>query len=203
METKNLLQLVANLITAKRFTEAENALLRARADATSAQDPQAQQAILLELVDLYRIMEPPDLVKAERLSNEMESLTASASSKLQTAMLLYWASHEPVRALAKLQEAIEKGSQEGDFGTVYSSLCLQGLALLDLNRNEEAKKVLAEIRNLIARKKSFVPGDETSFLEEARKKGIDAQSIREIASSLIPICRDPSFARRLEKLAKA
>jgi hypothetical protein len=50
-------------------------------------------------------------------------------------------------------------------------------------------------------KRPFVVGDETAFLEDARKRGIKVQSIEAIPAALAPICRDPEFARRLKSLA--
>lgn len=56
------------------------------------------------------------------------------------------------------------------------------------------------IEQMVVARMPFVVGDETLFLERAHKAGLNARRIIRIASSLIPICRDPAFARRLSEL---
>jgi hypothetical protein len=104
--------------------------------------------------------------------------------------------------LAKPTEAAGEARSAGDSGVVYSCLAPSGLALLDLDRLQSAEQVLEEVEQMVVTRQSFVVGDETLFLERARKVGLDATRITRIASSLMPICRDPAFARRLNELCQ-
>lgn len=147
-------------------------------------------------------MEPRRLDRAERLSIEREALTANARSKLQTGMLLYYSAHDYSRSISKLREAIEQAKVENDDSTTYSSLSVLGQALLQLNYESEAAKVLTEIEQMIIAKKSFVVGDETAFLESAFAERIEVPTVRRIASILAPKCRDKDFKNRLSALAE-
>lgn len=200
METRTMLRLVSECVTEKKFADAEALLTRAKAQAVADHDLNAERLILSELIELYCVMNPPDTTKAERISLEREALDPSSKGKWQTAMLLYWHKHEPEQALAKLTEATVEARNAGDSGVVYSCLALSGLALLDLDRLEDAAQVLEEIEGMVLARKPFVVGDETLFLERARSVGLNLARITQVASSLIPICRDPAVARRLSEL---
>ena len=120
---------------------------------------------------------------------------------LQTGMFQYYTAKDYQGAVAKLREAITKGKEEGDNRTVYSCLSLLGRALLELGRTNEAASVLGEIEQMLLDKKPFVVGDETAFLESARNRGLEVESVKRIAAALTPLCRDPEFTRRLKTLA--
>lgn len=203
MENHNIFDLASNLIRDREFERAERLLLNARDKAIEDLDIEAQHRTLLELIELYCIMEPPKPDRAEKLSLVREQMDQSGQSMLQTAMVLYYSQHDASRTLAKLREAIEKSRAEQDDGTVYSSLSLLGLALLDLDQVEEAAKVLREIKHMVEERESFVVGDETAFLERAQNKGLELDHIRTIASALVPICRNPMFLDRLKALANS
>ena len=105
MYFKSILTLVSELVRKRDFQRAEEeALLEADKQANAEGDTQARQLILSELVELYSVMDKPQLAKAESFSRERERL-ASAYSKLQTAMVLHHGIHDFVRAVPKLEEA--------------------------------------------------------------------------------------------------
>ncbi|HEV2114304.1 MAG TPA: hypothetical protein VGR50_09140 [Terriglobales bacterium] len=202
LNVRPILEHVWRLLAAKQFGAAEKALVEARADAIAKQDSEAERDILLELIGLYRVMDPPDVGRAEAAATELETLDPSARIKLYMATLLYYGAHDSERALAKSQETMRKAEEEHDYSSKYSSLGLQGLALLDLERLDEATKVLNEIQEIISNGDSFVAGDELSFLERAYAKGISIHQVRQIAASVVPLCKDPVFLRRLRRLSE-
>ena len=126
-------------------------------------------------------------------------------SKAQLAMSLYWEMDDPVGTIAKAREAITASTQEGDDGTAYQALSLLGLALLDTHQDEEALAVLDKICGMVSRRPRIVVGDETLFLERLRARTKDLKTITTIqglAKTLAPVCRDPEFKARLQKLTE-
>lgn len=202
MDLHTLSDLVPDLIMQGKFEEAETKLLEAHRKASKENDVKALgEHILPLLVQLYCSLEPPDLIKAEAFSRERERVDARAYNKLQTGMMLYYVAKDYPRAVAKLEEAVSQGKAENDDSTVYSSLSVLGQALLQLDRRSEAVNVLEEIEQMVLAKKSFVVGDETLFLENARARALELPTIRRVASILAPVCRDPEFGNRLKALA--
>jgi len=136
---------------------------------------------------------------------ELEQLTRTAYSKLRTAMMFYWCMHDPARSIAKAQEALSAATEEHDSKTLYQSLGLSGLALLDLARTKEAVQILFEIEKVVAARQPIVVGDETLFLERLSEHAKDSgttTAIQRIAKTLWPVCRDPQFAQRRKALAR-
>jgi hypothetical protein len=159
---------------------------------------------LLEMVEF--IKEPRDLSKIESYCLEREQVTGTAYAKGQYAMTLYWAIHDPARTVTKAREAIAASRTEGDDKTAYQSLGLLGLALLDTHQDDEALSVLNEICGMVSRRPRIVVGDETLFLERLRARVNDTKTvtmIRDLAGTLAPVCPDPKFKARLQKLAEA
>lgn len=191
---------IPKLIMQGRYGEAEAILSRAHKQATEANDVEALENIVAHMVHLYCSLDPPDLVRAEKFSREREQVKGSAHNKLQTAMMLYYVASDYERAVHKLRDAIASGRTTDDHRTVYSSLSLLGQALLELQRPAEAVEVLREVEQMISDRKPVVVGDETSFLESVKARGIEVAAAKRIAASLIPICRDPEFVRRLRAL---
>ncbi len=116
-------------------------------------------------------------------------------------MMLYYVAQDYRRAAAKLREAMDKGREEDDSSTVYSSLSLLGLACLDLGDITDAVGALKELESIVLEGKPFIAGDETLFLERMRSKGLEAASVIRIASAVAPSCRDGEFASRLRALS--
>jgi|SRR5208282_620014 len=202
MDLRTLSELVPVLIMEGKFEEAEVKLMEAYRKASEEHDAEALgEHVLPMLVQLHCSSEPPNLAKAEAFSLERERVDPRAYTKLQTAMMLYHVRGDHSRAVAKLQEAIDQGKEENDDSTVYSSLSVLGQALLQLGRKSEAAHVLKEIEQLILAKKAVVVGDETLFLEGARAQGLEVPTIKRLASTLAPLCRDPEFETRLKALA--
>jgi hypothetical protein len=201
MDLDELAIAVAKQMVEQKFHDAEVGLLQARCEASKKNDVLALERVFSLLVQVYCAMEPPELRKAEAVSREREKVRPCAYNELQTAMVLYYVAHDPLRAESKLLEAIEHGKAESDYSSVYTSLGLLGQSLLDLNKTSEAAGVLREIEQMILAKGRFVVGDETTFLEMARIRAVDVESVRRIATALVLLCRDPQFRRRLELLA--
>jgi hypothetical protein len=192
-----------DLIVDGKAQEAEAALLRAKVDAIDQGDPEQLLLILDLLVRVSTVPEHRELEKADRVSLEREGLAPSAYSKLQTAMLRYWAAHDPPRAIEKAREAITEGRQEQDDSTVYSALSLLGLALIDIGEVSSASAIIPQIEQMLDEHRRFVVGDETCFLEAAKSQGLEVVAISRIAARLEPVCRDPEFAERLRALTKS
>lgn len=193
------------LIQGQEFSLAETELLQAKSQAFNANDRDQLDHVLSWLVTLYLRKQPPDLVKAELCCLERERVLGTADAKLQYAMTLYWSLDDPARTVAKAKEAIATGLEEGDDKTVYQSLGLLGVALLDLHDRDEAIRVLYEIEKMIAARLRIVVGDETLFLERLHAETKDEQvksTIQGIAKTLAPVCRDPEFTTRLKRLAE-
>jgi tetratricopeptide (TPR) repeat protein len=201
MDLRSLSEELPGLIIEKKYNEAETRLLEAYREGSERDDDGALQLILPLLVHLYCSVEPPNLTKAEAFSAERERLNPTAYNSFQTAMMLYYAAHDYRRAAAKLREAIKKGREENDSTTTYSSLSLLGLAYLELDQIPDAVEVLKELERMVLEGKPFVAGDETLFLERMRSKGLEVQSVGQIASAVVSSCRDPEFASRLRALS--
>jgi hypothetical protein len=203
MNLRVLSDLIPDLIMEGKLEEAERKLLEAYREASNQKDTEALgEHILPMLVELYCSQEPPNLIKAEAFAREREQVDARAYTKLQTAMVLYQVARDYPRAVAKLEDAVSQGIAENDDGTVYSSLSVLGQALLQLDRESEAVRVLKEIERMVLAKKSFVVGDETLFLESAHAHGVEIATVKRLASVLAPECRDPEFESRLRALAE-
>ena len=76
------------------------------------------------------------------------------------------------------------------------------MALLGLDRTEEAGATLIEIYDMVRQRQRIVVGDETLFLERAYTRGLDRSILKSIATTLAPVCRDKAFAERLQILAR-
>ncbi len=190
------------LVAARQFQQAEAVLQRLRQRESV---PSHLDLILLELTNLYCLMEPPDFSKAEATSLERERVSRTAWSKYDTAMMYYWSMVDVPRTLAKVSQAIDQAQKDGDDSTLYSAFSLKGLALLDIGRSSEALSILDEIAAMVRQRSKFVVGDETLLLERLSQSSELAeprQRIRELAAMLSPLCRDHSFTARLEALAK-
>lgn len=201
MYFKSIITLVSELVRKRDFQRAEEALLEADKQANAEGDTQARQLILSELVELYSIMDKPQLAKAESFSRERERLACSAYSKLQTAMILHRGIHDFVRAVPKLEEAIILGRTEKDERTVYTALSLLGEASLELGRVEQAMQVLDELEQMVANKGQFVVGDETRFLESLHSRQLERERVARLAATLSTACRDNVFRERLRSLS--
>lgn len=191
------------LVAARRFQQAEAVLQRLRQRESV---PSHLDLIMLELTNLYCLMEPPDFAKAEATSLERERVSRTAWSKYATAMMYYWSMVDVPRTLAKVSEAIDQAQKDGDDSTLYSAFSLKGLALLDSGCSSDALSILDEIAALVRQRRKFVIGDETLLLERLSQSSELAeprQTIRELAGTLAPLCRDQSITARLEALAKA
>jgi len=117
--------------------------------------------------------------------------------------MLYYTVHDYVRTLTKLREAIALGKSQKDYPTVYSSLGLLGRTALELGQVQEAAEALAEIEGIIADGHPCNIGDETTFLEATRSRGLELSRVKRIAASLAPLCRDAEYKRRLQSLASS
>jgi hypothetical protein len=190
------------LVAACQFQQAEAVLQRLRQRESV---PSNVDLVLLELTQLYCLMEPPDFSKAETYSLERERVTRTAWSKYATAMMYYWSMVDVSRTLEKSSQAIEQAQKDRDDSTLYSALALKGLALLDNGHLNEAISILDEMAAMVRQSSNIVVGDETLFLERLSKFSELPelrQRIRELAEMLSALCRDPSFTARLEALAK-
>ena len=199
-------QRIMELIRRQEFSLAETELHQAKLQAFNANDHNQLEHVLSWLLTLYLRKQPPDLVKAELYCLERERVAGTAYAKLQYAMTLYWSLDDPARTVTKAREAIATGREEGDDKTVYQSLGLLGVALLDLHYRDEAIRVLYEIEKMIAARLRIVVGDETLFLERLQAETEEAQitsTIQGIAKTLAPVCREPEFAIRLKRLAES
>jgi tetratricopeptide (TPR) repeat protein len=201
MESREIPDLVSELLARGDFRGAEELLQEARKKAIAEKDNQKLSQVLSELIEVYSISDPPVWSKAEALSRERESLSDSAYSRLQTAMILHHGFHDYSRVVAKLQEAIAQGRRERDDRTVYTSLGLLGEAHLQLGRSQEALGALSELEQMVASRGKFVVGDETCFLEELKARGIEVKRVARLAGTLASVCRDPEFKERLGDLA--
>lgn len=201
MDFRTILAGVSEAIRQKNFEHAEEVLLEANSRAVAEGDIQTRALILSELVELYCIMDMPQLAKAEALSRERESLTGSAYSRLQTAMIIHHGAHDFARAVPKLEEAIAQGRTEQDEKTVYTALSLLGEANLELGRNEQAIRALGELEQMVERKQNFVVGDETRFLEALHLRHMEPERVIRLASILASVCRDRAFRERLHALS--
>ena len=201
MDIRELDDAVSALIRRKKYAEAEALLQEARREAVEKADLDTADFVLSELTALCCQMEPPEIARAIEFCKERETIRNTGYNKWQTAMMLYWSAHNYSQTVAKAREAVQKSLDEADTKTAYSALSLLGLALLELDRADEAAAVLANIEDMVQQRKSLVVGDETLFLERANVRGLDRPTIRRIATILGPVCRDVTFAKRLQALS--
>ena len=201
MDIRELADTVDALIRRKQFAQADALLSEARKEAADKADLDTLDFVLSELAVLCRLMEPPDIVRAEEFCLEREAARNTGYNKWQTAMMLYWSAHDCSRTVTKAREAVQKAGEEGDTKTAYSALSLLGLALLELDRTDEASVTLREIEDMVRQRRPIVAGDETLFLERANTRGLERQTIKSIAIILAPVCRDAAFAKRLQALS--
>jgi hypothetical protein len=206
MDFLKLDERIMELIDREKFDAAEAELHQAKLQASNAADHQALDHILSLLVTVSSVKRPPDLSKAEAYCLEREQVIGTGYAKAQYAMTLYWTMDDPARTVTKAREAIAASRREDDDKAVYQSFGLLGLALLDLHQDDESIRVLDEIHKMVAERRRIVVGDETLFLERLRDQTKDVNTIvtiRKVAETLSPVCRDPEFTARLQKLAGA
>src|SRR5919197_6003983 len=151
-----------------RFAEAEELLLKARGDAADASNPERLKLVLDLLVDVYSLREPRDIPRADAACLAREELAQTAYSKLQTAMVRYWAGHDYQGAIVKAREAISEGKKEQDDSTVYTALSLLGLGLMQVGDHSGVTDIIDQIEQMIDDNRHIIVGDETSFLESAQ-----------------------------------
>lgn len=201
LDIRELDKTVSALIQRKQFAEAEALLVEARREAVEDVDLDTVDYVLSELTELCCVMEPPDITRAAEFCLEREAVRNTSYNKWRTAMMFYWSAHDYSQTVAKAREAVQKAMDEGDTKTAYSALSLLGLALLELDRTDEATATLGKIEDMVRQRKSLVVGDETLFLERANARGLERTTIRRIAKVLAPVCRDATFAGRLQALS--
>lgn len=202
MNTMILEKEVRNLIARGKLQEAEQRVLAARDEASRRSDAETVPVLLDLLVEVYSLQEPRDIAKADAVCLEREVLVPTAYSKLQTAMMRYWAGHDYLGTIAKANDAIASGTAEGDDSTVYTALSLLGLSRISTGDHAGAEDALRRIEQMLEEKRRIVVGDETPFLEAAQSSGLNPSLIAKIAGKLAPVCRDVEFAKRLSDLAK-
>ena len=205
MDFLHLDERIMQLIDDEKFDAAEAELHQAKLQASKAADHQLLDHVLSLFVMLHRSKQPPDLTKAESCCLERERIIGTGYAKLQYAMTLYWAMDDSTRTVKKARDAIAASKREGDDSTAYQALGLLGLALLDVHQDDEAIRVLDEIDRMVAARLRIVVGDETLFLERLQAQTKDVKTlatIRGIAKTLSPVCRDAQFRSRLQKLAE-
>jgi hypothetical protein len=203
MDFLKLDQQIMELIDAANFDAAEAELLRAKEEVSNAADSDVLDHFFSLLVTVQRSKQPPDLAKAESYCLERERVIGTGYAKGQYAMTLYWAMDDPARTVAKAREAVAACKREGDDKSAYQALGLLGLALLDTQQDEEAHAVLDAIQVMVSRRPRIVVGDETLFLERLRARTKDTKTlttIRDLARTLSPACRDQEFKVRLQRL---
>jgi hypothetical protein len=96
------------LVAARQFQQAEAVLQRLRQRESV---PSHVDLIMLELTNLYCLMEPPDFAKAEAPSLERERVSRTACSKYATAMMYHSSMVNVPRTLAKVSEAIDQAQK--------------------------------------------------------------------------------------------
>jgi hypothetical protein len=188
------------LIATGRFAEAEDFLLNARADAAAENCQATMQVVFGLLVELHSV-HSPNAAKAEAVCLEREQVVGGAYSRLQTASMRHWFLRDYAGSVAKARQAIVDGELERDEPTIYTALSLLGLGLLELGDDVAAAELVDRIGEMIAARRRVVIGDETHFLEELNTRGLRRPEIKQIASTLAPLCPDPEFAQRLSRLA--
>ena len=182
MDAKALLGFVSELIREKNFVRAEELLLEANRKGQTEGDAQTRSYVLSELIELYCILDPPQLAKAEALSVERERLNPSAYSVLQTAMILHHGARDYARGVPKLEEAISQGRTERDDRTVYTALGLLGQASLGLGRTDQALQVLGELKKWWRTRASSLLETKPAFWKSFESNG-SSQS----ASPVLPL----------------
>ena len=191
-------EIAKQLVVGGDLRGVESRLSKMYRDAAQIDDREALELILPELAHLYVLMN--DLAKAEEFSLRREQLRDDGYHRLQTAMFLYYAADDYVRAAAKLRLAIEKSEAEGDDSSLYTSLSLLGQSMLQLGENDEAGAILTRIEQMVAAKRRVVVGDETGFLEGLNKRGLELPRVKRLAVVLETRCRDAAFQVRLRRL---
>jgi tetratricopeptide (TPR) repeat protein len=193
---------MARLRAARKHSEALELLRILESQGENNPDPTFQEEVLTRFVWFYSLETPPDFEKVEVYSLERERLNPNGYNKLQTAFSYYWTIRDSERTAVKAREAIRQTKAEGDTRSTYQGLGILGLALLDLERNEEALAVFEEIRQMVIDRENVVVGDETLFFEQLRAKGIEPESLMQISKILASVCRDKEFAHRLRVLSE-
>ena len=188
---------VFSRIRAGEYREVETELLARYEQAKRGADFITLSQTLGLLAKFYSLPFVEDLNKAETYYEEREQFFPGPETLLDFAMFLFYVKRNSSRALAKTQEVLAAAYELGDSSRAYTALSLKGRALLELGRSHEALDVLDELERMVAAKKSFVVGDETSFLECLRERALASNRVSLLASKLAPICRDPAFRERL------
>jgi hypothetical protein len=112
---------------------------------------------------------------AEEFCLEREAARNTGYNKWQTAMTLYWSAHDCSRTVTKTREAVQRATEEGDTKTAYSALSLLGLALLDLDRTDEAGATPKEIEDMVRQRKQIIEG---SFAGLRTVRAIESSRLR-------------------------
>jgi len=200
---------VSEMLAQGKVQDAEELLILNKVEAVATSDRVRLELIMSELISLYCTEEPRRYREAEEVSLEREMLRQDASSRWQTAMLLFYSARDPVRAAAKAREAVEMSKGQQELVTLYSSICLLGLISTKLRQNDEAISLLGELEEFIysdaakSGTRRFAVGSETPFLEALKERNLARDQVERIALALAPLCRDPSFAKRLSLLASS
>jgi hypothetical protein len=194
---------VLSLIGAHDFNAAEELLDSAKTTALASNDSDALSDVLSQGMNFFWLMEPPRAAKAEQWASEYEELHGTLWAKLQTVDMFRICARESERAIAEANRVIALAEQAHDDSTLYTALSWLGLAQLDTGRNRDAAVVLDRIRQMITERRRIVIGDETSFLERMYAAGESRETVRRLARTLAPYCRDQAFSDRLSQLGAA
>src|SRR5258708_18422233 len=171
------------LLAKGQFAKVERRLLGNDEAAKNGQDLERLVLAISALAHLYALPFKKDLAKAEHYFEEMFRTRPDTDSALQLVLFYYYSLADPTRTLegvARLRSLSPDGRAH-DFGALYTAVALEGLAHLDLGRNQDAVRNLEELLDLAARPSSYVVfGDEFNFLKLAMERNIPVDACRRL-----------------------
>jgi hypothetical protein len=199
----NWLQIEARnheLTKAKQLNEAETFLLRCYEELKLTDQTEDLEYVIGALAHFYSMPETEDRGRAERFFLEREGLSGDLHSKLETATFYFYVLRDFSKTVEKVKEmGVVHGAHSSP--SYYSALSLMGQALLELNRIEEADRILKEMYVMVQSDETHLPyGDEINFLEHASLHPALASKCRLVAVDILPRIRSKEYAKRAQRL---
>jgi hypothetical protein len=179
----------------KKYDDAERFMLERYAQVKANGTPTELRDILDQAAMFYRLPFKRNLAMAEHYYHEMEAIFPGWETDLRVTSFYFYRLRDFAKTIDRVTAmAARKDSDKEPVQFLYSALSLKGLALIYLNRFEEAVLVLRELDRIISSTPNQVPyGDEFNFLSAMMDANIDPKGCKDLAAVIVNRVRDKEF----------
>lgn len=204
MEMWDIDMQVSTYLQEKEYDKAESLLQEQYSKVKAEGNQTAIRHILNGIANFYCLPFKKNLAQAESYYREMEDIFPDRETDLRFASFYFYSLRDFSKTVDRVPfMPVLEGQGRKDIRFYYSALTLKGQALLYLNRNQEAARVLQELANIIESAPHYVPyGDEFNFLNEMTCRKLELELCRQLAAIIVSRVRDREFKDKFLSMLK-